>query len=818
MRIKRLKLTGFAGIRAGRGRDEIDIDFERLVGDAELVAITGPNGAGKSTIMDNLTPYRLMPSRTKTMTPAGFSYYDHLSAPTALKELEWEHEGRRYRSSLTFSVSGRKRKQDAYLHVRDEKGTWVPAVVDGIESRGNTDTYDTIVAKLLGDPEVFCTSQFRAQGARPLSAYANSEIKTLMSGLLGHDPILAMGERAGQVVRLLRAGLDTLRTTLGAMATLESSLPAIEAEAVTAQRRVVDAAQTLEQKRPAVATAQTALATAQAEAAAHAEVEIRRKRLEQQLRETQTKSDSALATAVRDIQTAETRVERLRKQIADEGRQTAENRSKIEAEGKKQKALIERRAEIEAAVKTLDTLRAKAQTLTAKAQSERAVAEQIQQLTHHKAVLTGTLQGIQHDRASQCRHRDTLAQQAGLVNEVPCRGTPMQQTCPLLREAVQAGRAIATIDTALVRLDETTTARKAEQAQADQELARLAATTGARSAAQDLERLNAEIAKTQQVAALATALEMADSSLKAMRDQWRALADAATIRGNALQGDLAVAQKTVEDMKARKLALETELKNQADALRSEIARLPASDSAAAVRAAESALAAATEMLARSEADLDAARKAEATANAAVEAARAEWSAGVKTRERATRIEAEIGYWSLLHQSMGHNGIIALSIDDAGPDLARLANDLLASCYGPRFTVSIQTQVTTAKGETREGFEIMVYDADAGTSKPIDLTSGGERVWINEAITRAIALYLAQSSGCHYETLFSDEADGALDLEHKRRFMAMKRRVLQLGGYKQEFFVSQTPELWGMADATIDLDTIARTDATAERAA
>ena len=84
-------------------------------------------------------------------------------------------------------------------------------------------------------------------------------------------------------------------------------------------------------------------------------------------------------------------------------------------------------------------------------------------------------------------------------------------------------------------------------------------------------------------------------------------------------------------------------------------------------------------------------------------------------------------------------------------------------------------------------------------------SGGERVWINESLTRAIALYLAQNSGRHYETLFSDEADGALDPERKRMFIAMKREVLRLGGYRKEFFVSQTPELTAAADAIIDLD-------------
>lgn len=158
--------------------------------------------------------------------------------------------------------------------------------------------------------------------------------------------------------------------------------------------------------------------------------------------------------------------------------------------------------------------------------------------------------------------------------------------------------------------------------------------------------------------------------------------------------------------------------------------------------------------------------------------------------------------------MSNDGLIALAIDDAGPALAGLANDLLLACYGPRFTVSILTLLQTSKGEQKEGFDIVVHDGDSGESKSIGFMSGGERTWIEAAMTRAIAIYLSQHTGRRYMTLFSDEADGALDPARKRMFMVMKREVLRLGGYAQEFFVSQTPELTAMADAVIDLDVIA----------
>jgi exonuclease SbcC len=242
--------------------------------------------------------------------------------------------------------------------------------------------------------------------------------------------------------------------------------------------------------------------------------------------------------------------------------------------------------------------------------------------------------------------------------------------------------------------------------------------------------------------------------------------------------------------------------------------------------------------------------------------------------RMRRIEDHVGLWLLFAKCMSNDGLIALSIDDSGPTLSSLANDLLLACYGPRFTVSLKTLVETAKGETREGFDIVVHDAESGEAKSvtqmsagervwiscrsrheihyaenpdmpsgaegdrgdlslcepksgnvtrhktpsppainsysswgksISLMSGGERIWIDACLTRAIALYLAQHSGRCYETLFSDEADGPLDPEHKRMFMQMKREVLRLGGYGREFFITQTPELAAMADVIIDLD-------------
>ena len=99
---------------------------------------------------------------------------------------------------------------------------------------------------------------------------------------------------------------------------------------------------------------------------------------------------------------------------------------------------------------------------------------------------------------------------------------------------------------------------------------------------------------------------------------------------------------------------------------------------------------------------------------------------------------------------------------------------------------------------------MVEDTLRGETKLLELMSGGEKVWINECLVRALSLYMARTSDIHFQTLFSDESDGPLDPERKRQYMAMKRTVLEKGGYEREFLITQTPELLHMCDAVIDV--------------
>src|SRR5206468_1249581 len=205
-----LTLKGFRGIRDGLGRDVIELDFEQLAGDAQLIAMVGRNGRGKTTIMDNMTPFPIMPSRAGADGLGSFSYYDQVYLPESVKDLVWEHGGERFRSQLVFRLNGKK-KTEAFLHVRRDEA-WKPMRLDdGTVSDGKADTYVQCVERILGSAETFFTSVFAAQGRRQLSAYRNGEIKTLLTDLLGLEEIRALGVKALETAKLLKAGLIAVR-------------------------------------------------------------------------------------------------------------------------------------------------------------------------------------------------------------------------------------------------------------------------------------------------------------------------------------------------------------------------------------------------------------------------------------------------------------------------------------------------------------------------------------------------------------------------------------------------------------------------------
>lgn len=747
-----------------------------------------------------------MPSRASVAGPGGFSYYDHVCLSENEKELIWEHDGARYRSHVVIRLNG-KRRTEAFLFAEHESHWKAFGLEDGTVSDGKVETYERCLAAVCGSAETFFTSVFSAQSKRQLTAYKNAEIKTLLADLLGLDEIRALGQKASETTKLLKAGLAVIRQQQAGLDE-ESRRIALE------QTRLAGAEVRVGQAEIKKVTAQRALDSARA---TH--------------RKLMAERDQAQSIEARR---SELRVER--QTVINEGKQAigaldAQERREQERLRRLEQTIQARAAEIQVRRRTLETKRqefvgalavagAVARASRRQAVAERVVAartECVMQLRvsvrrlvelqgNEKAVLQ-KLAAIEREAGQATLRAADLARRFGLTDEVPCAGTDLQGRCKLLGDATEAKALMPSADLQISRLAQ-------QRVVVNDELMVLRANLGvlgdapARLAFAEyrLERSRERASHLALSAAKAGEVAQARVALSNIEQEQAALNQTDSVRETTDQAaerqQIAAARQAIAEERERQTAQYRNALNRVDLA---IATLPAPyDNRQAIEAERTLQQTEIAVTSAEQSYVAAVRDAQA-----LEIANRQISVLSARRARvaahAVTVESELGRWFLFAKCLSNDGVIALAIDDAGPALSGLANDLLLACYGARFTVSIKTLVETGKGEQREGFDIVVHDGESGESKSVSLMSGGERVWINECLIRAIALYLAHHSGRRYATLFSDESDGSLDPERKRMFMQMKREVLRLGCHEQEFFVSQTPELTAMADAVIDLD-------------
>ena len=810
MQLLQLTLKGFRGIRDGLGLATLTLDFEALCDDAALVAIVGDNGRGKSTVLDNMHPYLTMPSRVAGAGVGGFSYYDHVFLPVSEKELVWAQEGRSYRSQVVIRLNGRRRTE-AFLFELADDGAWRPAVLDdGTVSDGKVETYTRCVEHLCGSPDTFFTSVFGAQGKRQLSDYRNAEIKTLLADLLGQDEIREMGRKAGDTARLLKAGLVAVRQEIAGMDAEDERLARAVTIAAGSPAQVERAQAALRQAAAAVDAARDAVAAAAAQREQRRQSDARRAQLQAEREAVLAAAGAAARECDAQERAERERLERLTQQLARQATQAAQRRERLRGLQAQCQALLRQAPSVQRAERRLPQAQRVLRLRNDRLAACRERAEQRTQALAAVRLLAQREQGIEREAGQAALQAEGLARRFGLTAEVPCSGTAMQGRCKLLVDAREAQALIPNAQAVLQRLarqrDDTRREARAARGRAD-------ALAGAEHqlalAQQRLERARERASRYAVLAARGDEMQGAQQRMVEVQAELATL-DGATGDAKAAgqhtereeRQAIAAALRAIDERRARQSA---QLKRSLAGIDEVLAGLPPPFDSRVVSEAEAARDRALAVHASAQrSHLAALEQAQALA-----AMRQQMAALAERRETAQRhagrIETAVGDWTLLARCMSNDGLIALAIDDAGPSLSELANELLLACYGPRFTVSILTQAETAKGEKREDFDIVVHDAESDESKSVRLMSGGERVWINECLVRAVALYLAQTSDRQYDTLFSDEADGPLAPARKRMFGAMKKEVLRLGGYRREFFISQTPELAGMADAVIDLD-------------
>lgn len=739
-----------------------------------LVAVVGPNGEGKTTILEAglAAITREFPSR------ADKDLVDYATERDAFIEAVYAVDTvGTYRARV--NLDGLKRNADAVLELTAPDGRTT------VLNDGKVSTFDQATARVFPPRDVLLASAFSAQNRAgsfvSLDKRGRKELFARLLGLERLDAMAATAREAAGICEQARTHLRGRREVIAREAEA-TTLAAIEADLalVTSQRTDAEAARArwtalldqLQRERAEVAEA----------AQRHAAAAVRVAGLEQQAA-TVRATFAPLAKRAADAEAAFTR-----------------ESAAADAELQKAHADIEERIRNnQGVIDAADAIRAAAADLA------RCHAD----IARHEAALVAINADID---AIEARHREANAgarrlgdargalkrarDGAALLGQVPCGGAGTYAACGFLTNAQELAALIPANEQAVADLDACEAAIAAADADRRAAVQRRTEATRAKQARQEAARALEPKAK------LLPNIETAEARInelwadRSRAERARAVAvDAAAARRAAALAAIADEQTAAEAHADELAAALAEARDEAAHTAGAAAAIVDLDRRLEdARAQSEAVATALAMLTM---------KAEAIAErqAAYAAAVADLA---DVDGRLHRIENELLEWQFIAKALSKDGLPTLEIDAAGPTVSAYCNDLLAVCFGPRFTVELVTQVAKADGKgVKEAFDLKVYDNLRG-GEPRDLgdLSGGEMVLVDEALKNALALFVNARNVSQIRTCWRDETTGPLDAENAARYLDMLRRVRAIGGFHQILFVTHNRDAANGADAQV----------------
>lgn len=797
-----------------------------------IIALTGPCGEGKTTTLEGVMAalFRKLPSRDGELL-------DYVTRTDGFIDTTFELEGRGvYRARL--NLDGPHRKAEGVLSCVLPDGT------QAFLNDGKVTTYDAAVAKLLPPEPLMLASVFAAQNrAGSFASLDRKKRKDLFASLLGLDHYEEMAGRAKTAAGFVQQSLATLSAIRDVLAReagepvereLEQRTQQLQADGGTLEVRRVELQRDLHAIETELATLQDA-ATVYATAKAQADrLDIELATLARELDTCALSLDrhseeahaqrvligAATAAALVDLGKQQDNIAgytrevaeieaRLRAALADAEERIAGNRKLLDDAGV-----------IRAAVAALDTTDA---AITVLRHDEKLDAEALDSLRKRDTLLSEALNGIAAAEGSLTR----ATTDAALLTQVPfgekcapCQfmtnATDAQAKIPRLQELVNAkpaaqeelnsvrrkldtltltgkGRRATLHQYEAARVQQQATANRAanlevaetrikdlegKQADARTEAARQTAAAQAREVARVHDLQDRRVQREQEGDARLSALaELMDARLAELTASSAALTERIAVLTADRQGfdDVLALHAHASDSAAAQRALLTLRQREWDQTTGDLARITSQRE-----------------------DLDRRRQDLAAKRGELQAAEA----------RIAQLQTDLVEWTLLAKALGRDGLPVIEIDAAGPAVSAIANDLLRSCYGARFTLDLVTQVAKlTKGKDgstmKDDMLMLIFDAErGGEQRDIADLSGGERVIVEEVLRSAIAVLVNQKNQHPIRTLWRDECTGALDAELAPRYVAMLRRLREVGGFFHVLMITHSDDCALLADAQV----------------
>jgi exonuclease SbcC len=132
---------------------------------------------------------------------------------------------------------------------------------------------------------------------------------------------------------------------------------------------------------------------------------------------------------------------------------------------------------------------------------------------------------------------------------------------------------------------------------------------------------------------------------------------------------------------------------------------------------------------------------------------------------------EVGQFRALERAFGKEGVPALLIEQALPQIEAKADEILGRLSDGKLGIRFATQAAykdKKREDRKETLDIQISD-QAGT-REYEMYSGGEAFRINFAIRLALSEILAQRKGARLQTLVIDEGFGSQDAQGRQRLL------------------------------------------------
>ncbi len=149
---------------------------------------------------------------------------------------------------------------------------------------------------------------------------------------------------------------------------------------------------------------------------------------------------------------------------------------------------------------------------------------------------------------------------------------------------------------------------------------------------------------------------------------------------------------------------------------------------------------------------------------------------LRTRKKRLDVEREelasqIGNFKMLERAFGKDGVPALLIEQALPEIETKANEILDRLSNGAMSVRFITQrgyKDNKRDDLKETLDIQISDG-AGL-RDYEMFSGGEVFRVNFAVRLALSEILARRTGARLQTLVIDEGFGSQDAQGRQRLI------------------------------------------------